>query len=208
MLSWGPHSLSRPPHAKEPWPQGSNTWSVQRSTGNNQTPSNPLSRHLARLCSQRTVPWWGQHDWQTRDWKIHSWWRNKASPRRRFPTIQLPNWGLSVTCESNLLWELESWFCLNGTTNMHHFCEFNGWPTCFFPAYWVSDVVSSENDTDQRVQIKLLGRSWTFQSLETISRFTWNVIQKQLLFLWLMKCPCEDKRLLENHITSHHQYHT
>ena len=64
--------------------------------------------------------------------------------------------------------------------------------------------VSSENDTDQRVQIKLLGRSWTFQSLETISRSTWKVIQKQWLFLWL-KCPCEDKRLLENHITSHHQ---
>ena len=75
-----------------------------------------------------------------RDWKIHSWWSNKASPRSRFPTIQLPNWELYVTCESNLLWELESWFCLNGTTNMHHFCEFNGWPTCFFPAYWVSDL--------------------------------------------------------------------
>ena len=60
--------------------------------------------------------------------------------KKAVSTIQLPNWGLSVTCESNLLWELESWFCLNGTTNMHHFCEFNGWPTCFFPAYWVSDL--------------------------------------------------------------------
>ncbi len=97
------------PSCKRALATGFNNWSVQRSTGNNHKQPIPLRRHLSCLCSQRTVPWhWQTRDWQSRGTKkqIHSS-KNNAWRRRWSPTIQLPNWGLSVTCESILLRQLD-----------------------------------------------------------------------------------------------------
>ena len=141
------------PSCKRALATGFNNWSVQRSTGNHHKQPNPLRRHLACLCSQRTVPW----HWQSRGTGSPEGRKNKFTARGTmrdeegdFPLYNCQTGGCpspvrasSYDSSISLILRKEpptpSISPFRSRKIMHHVCEFNGWPTFIFQAYWVSD---------------------------------------------------------------------